>query len=97
VGRRAEGTPLALLEAQLAGLPCIASRLGGVPEAAAPGGTTLVPPDDAPALAAALHALLDAPDAAARRASAGAVCADFAQNHTWARLMPAHLRAMLGA
>jgi glycosyltransferase involved in cell wall biosynthesis len=96
VGRRAEGTPLSLLEAQLAGLPCIASRLGGVPEAAAPGGTTLVPPEDAPALAAALHALLDTPDAAARRAAAGAACSAFAQNYTWARLMPAHLRAMLG-
>lgn len=96
VGRRAEGTPLALLEAQLAGLPCIASRLGGVPEAAAPGGTTLVPPNDARALADALRALLDAPDAAARRATAGAACAAFGEAYTWARLMPEHLDTMLG-
>jgi glycosyltransferase involved in cell wall biosynthesis len=96
VGRRAEGTPLALLEAQLAGLPCVASRTGGVPEAAAPGGTTLVPPENASALAAALRALLDAPDAAARCATAGAACAAFAEGYTWTHLMPAHLRVMLG-
>jgi glycosyltransferase involved in cell wall biosynthesis len=93
---RTEGTPLALLEAQLAGLPCIASHLGGVPEAAAPGGTTLVPPNDPPALTAALRALLDPPDAPNRRARAGAACAAFAERYTWARLMPAHRRAMLG-
>ena len=54
----AEGSPNALLEAMACGRACIASRVGGVPEAATDGESgLLVPPADPPALAKALLAL----------------------------------------
>ncbi len=54
----AEGSPNALLEAMACGLPSIASRVGGVPEATVEGETgLLVEPGNAPALAKTLLAL----------------------------------------
>ena len=50
--------PLAPLEAMAAGLPVVASRTGGIPEALAYGGGLLVPPNDVVALAAALQKLI---------------------------------------
>lgn len=48
----AEGMPRALLEAMAAGLPCIATDVGGIPEVFRPGnGEFLVPSRDAAALA----------------------------------------------
>jgi glycosyltransferase involved in cell wall biosynthesis len=58
---RAEGLPLALIEAMAAGLPVAASAVGGVPELLGPAGLT-VPPGDVKALAACLARLLDDPD-----------------------------------
>lgn len=56
----AEGFPLAVLEAMAAGIPVIATPVGGVPEAMIDGETgSLVPPQDAGALAAAMTRLLD--------------------------------------
>jgi glycosyltransferase involved in cell wall biosynthesis len=51
-----ENQPLALLEAMGAGLACVASHVGGIPEVLADTGL-LVPPGDAPALARALRRL----------------------------------------
>ena len=64
-----EGSPLALLEAMQAGLPIVATRVGGIPEMIDDGESALlVPARDRRALAAALAALLgDAP----RRAMLG--------------------------
>ncbi|GAA5141893.1 hypothetical protein GCM10023340_04410 [Nocardioides marinquilinus] len=59
-----EACPLNVLEAMSIGVPVVASDHGGSPEVLA-GSGVLVPPDDAPALAAALTDLLDDP---ARRA-----------------------------
>ena len=64
---RSEGMPLSVLEAMAAGLPVVASAVGGVPELVVSGETgLLVPPDDIDALADALRALLS--DALLRRA-----------------------------
>ncbi len=61
IGR--EGFGLAALEAMDAGVPVVASRVGGLPEVVQDGSTgVLVPPGDAPALAAAIARLLASPE-----------------------------------
>jgi glycosyltransferase involved in cell wall biosynthesis len=71
---RSEGLPVSVIEAMAAGLPVVASSVGGLPELVADGETgILVPAGDAVALADALARLLDDPElrrsygAAARR------------------------------
>jgi glycosyltransferase involved in cell wall biosynthesis len=60
-----EGLSLALMEAMAAGLPVVASRVGGNPELVEDGDTgLLIPPQDADALAAALERLLADPTGA---------------------------------
>ena len=55
---RSEGFPLAVLEGMLAGLPIVATAVGGIPEAVIDGETgLLVPADGADALAGALRRL----------------------------------------
>jgi glycosyltransferase involved in cell wall biosynthesis len=62
-----ENQPIALLEAFAAGVPVVASDVGGLPELVVPGRTgTLVPMNDPAALAAALRAYLEDPDRAVR-------------------------------
>lgn len=69
---RHEGLGVAVLEALAAGLPTIASRVGGIPELIADEHTgLLVPPQDAPALAHALIRLLTQPELARRLGEAG--------------------------
>lgn len=75
-----EGLPMALIEASCAGLPVIASRVGGVPELVRDGETgRLVPPDDVEALRAALDEVLSSYDrfAAAARAHAATLRAEY--------------------
>jgi glycosyltransferase involved in cell wall biosynthesis len=65
-----ENAPLALLEAMAAGVPVVATRVGGVPELVPEGTGLLVEPGDAAALAAAIGRLLDDPALAHAQAEA---------------------------
>ncbi len=67
---RTEGTPMVLLEAMHAGVPIVATRVGGVPDVVGPREALLVPPEDPAALAAAIRAVRDDPGAARARAEA---------------------------
>jgi glycosyltransferase involved in cell wall biosynthesis len=74
-----EGVSLALLEAMAAGLPVIATAVGGLPEVVADGETGwLIPPQDAAALAGALVRLLADPALAQRL---GANARDHVREH----------------
>lgn len=80
-----EGMPVSIIEAMAAGVPVVATAVGGVPDLITGGETgLLVPPDDAPALAAALTHLLTAPALAQR-------LADNARRDALARFSPARL------
>ena len=69
---RNEGTPVALIEALAAGLPVVATRVGGTPDLLGDGARgLLVPAGDPAALAAAVLATLREPEAARRRAREG--------------------------
>jgi glycosyltransferase involved in cell wall biosynthesis len=60
-----EGSPLSVLEYMEAGLPVVATEVGGLPDLIEPGvNGLLVAPQDPPALAAALAELLSDPDRA---------------------------------
>ena len=58
---RAESLPYVVLEAAAAGVPMIATAVGGVPEIFGPQADALIPPDDVAALAGAIAATLDDP------------------------------------
>ncbi len=67
-----EGLGVSLLQASAAGVPIVASRVGGIPEAVREGvNGRLVPPADVPALTDAILALLAAPAERQRLGAAG--------------------------
>jgi glycosyltransferase involved in cell wall biosynthesis len=74
-----EGHPMVVLEAMRAGVPLVASAVGGIPEilGRAP---WVVPPEDEPAMAEAVRGLLSDPERA--RAWAGTLRAAFASRYT---------------
>ena len=74
-----EPSPLTVGEALATGLPVIASRIGGIPEAVGDAGI-LVPPDDPAALAGALRGLIDD---RARRAAMGLAARARAEERDW--------------
>jgi len=73
VPSRAESLPYVVLEAAAAGIPIVASRVGGIPEILGPDFPGLVPPEDAAALARAIDVALS--QLAERRAVATALTA----------------------
>ena len=70
VPSRAESFPYIVLEAAAAGLPMLATDVGGIPEIVAGTDTALLPPEDDVALAEAMLRVLD--DAGQARAPPGA-------------------------
>jgi glycosyltransferase involved in cell wall biosynthesis len=70
---RTEGTPIALFEAIAAGIPVVATRVGGVPDVVSEREALLVPSEHPAALAAAISdALANKPAARARATAAAA-------------------------
>lgn len=87
---RAENLPLAVMEAMACGTPVVASRVGGIPEIVAEGGTGLLAePGDDEALAAAIETLLG--DEERRRAFAHAGVARVGELFTLERMAEAYL------
>lgn len=71
-----EGTPLAVMEAMAAGLPVVATAVGGVPELVSDGETGLLAPSgDMRAFAEALSRLAGDPGMRAAMAGAARICA----------------------
>jgi glycosyltransferase involved in cell wall biosynthesis len=93
----AEGMPMCLLEAMSAGMPCVATNVGGIPDILSDGVQgCLVAPGDVPALAAALEQLLTDKELYARmsEASLARFRAEFAVEVVMPRLE--HLYSELG-
>jgi len=89
---RNEGTPVALVEAAAAGVPAVATRVGGVPSVVEDGATgVLVAPGDVAAIASAVVSLLR--DPGRRRAMGAAARKRAASRFSDARLL-ADLRAL---
>ena len=83
-----EGLPVAAIEAMAAGLPVVATAVGGVPELVEHGRTgLLVAPRDGPALHAALAALVGDPN---QRRAMGAAGAERARLFGAARMVEAY-------
>jgi glycosyltransferase involved in cell wall biosynthesis len=75
---RTEGTPMVLFEAASAGIPIVATAVGGVPDVLTHADALLVPAEDPRALAAAIRSACG--DRAAADARASAALAHIAQN-----------------
>jgi glycosyltransferase involved in cell wall biosynthesis len=79
---RTEGVPQSLLQAFAAGVPVVATDVGGVPEVVADGATGLLVRAGAPDLAHGIERVLDDPAAAARRAVAARQLVEERFSHT---------------
>ncbi len=87
---RFEGFPIAILEAWAAGVPVIATSVGGVADLCGPENAVLLPPEDPRALATAIAALLD--DAALRRRLGEAGRRLVGERYTWEAVAGRYLR-----
>jgi L-malate glycosyltransferase len=64
---RREGTPITLFEAMHAGVPIVATRVGGVPDVVSPSHAILVPREEPRMIARALNEVVNDPSSATRR------------------------------
>jgi glycosyltransferase involved in cell wall biosynthesis len=81
-----DSTPIVLLEAMAAGLPIVATRVGGIPEVLAEGENALLcPPNDPVALADALERLAREEGLRERFSRAGR---ERVERFSWARVLP---------
>jgi glycosyltransferase involved in cell wall biosynthesis len=67
---RTEGLPMVMLEAMAAGIPIVATNVGGIPDLLSPKEGWLVAPENPQALAAAIRATLHDSEAAEERTRA---------------------------
>ena len=67
---RSEGVPMVLLEAMGAGVPVVATRVGGILDVVSEGEAMLVPPEDNHMLAEAIRTVFSEPERAHRKAAA---------------------------
>jgi glycosyltransferase involved in cell wall biosynthesis len=81
---RTEGTPIILFEAIAAGVPVVASAVGGIPDVVTAREAYLVEPDDPVALASAIQQVADHPgEPSARAAAARRLLAERFQSGPW--------------
>jgi glycosyltransferase involved in cell wall biosynthesis len=93
-----EGQGMAMLEALASGMPCVGSRVGGIPDGLCPEWGALVEPDDPRALADSILELIDSPSR--RQAMGRAAAAGVRAEYDWpvvARRILAVYRAVLPA
>ena len=69
---RREGTPIVLFEAMSAGVPIVATAVGGVPDVISSDDARLIPPEAPEALASAIREVEDDPGGAATRSRSAA-------------------------
>jgi glycosyltransferase involved in cell wall biosynthesis len=86
-----ENAPMSMLEAMAAGVPVVATTVGGIPELAPPGTAILVPPRDPRALADGVRRLLDDPGLARAQA---ARAREHVRAHLSAEGMARHVEAI---
>ena len=81
-----EGFGIVAIEASASGLPVVASRLEGIPDAVADGENgTLVPPEDADAFVAALQGLVESASERAERGARGRAYTE--KNYSWPQII----------
>ena len=85
-----EGLPRVVLEAAAAGLPIIASAVGGTAEILPPGTGILVPPQNIPQLTAAILSLIEQPKL--RQTMGQHVQQHVAEHFTWPKLAQAYIQ-----
>src|SRR5204863_2224451 len=73
---RYEGFGMAYAEAIAHGLPVIGTTAGAIPDTVSPEAGVLIPPDDVPALAAALRRLIESPEDRAHLAAGARAAAE---------------------